>query len=134
VATVSELRKKFLGVNGYIESLHPPRGDHLTSISTLASRPWHTLVASGGTLLALMIHPALAAGVGAICIYVYWKRKKAIEEIDTLLSVMLRTYASFNTVDLSWSHVSRALEESRQRGVIWDASVFRLAEVRQRTT
>jgi len=131
VATVAEIRKKFLGIDGYEKSLHPPRGDHVPSISNLASRPWQTLLASGTTGLSLLVHPALAAGVGAIFIYGYRKRKKAIEKIDAVLSAMLGTYASFNTVDLSWSHVSRVLDESRQQGAVWDASLFKLAEVRQ---
>ncbi len=134
VATVAEVRKKLMGVEGYIKSLHPPKGDHIPSISRLTSRPWQTLLASGTTLLALLVHPALAAGVGAFCVYGYWKRKKGIKEADNVLYAMFITYASFNTVDFSWSHVSRTLEDSRQKGAIWDASVFKLAEVRQRTT
>lgn len=131
IATVAEIRKKFLGIDGYVKSLHPPKAEHAPTVSALASRPWQTLLASGATLLSLLIHPALAAGVGVISVYWCAKRKRGIEKIDSLLSVMLRTYTSFNTVDLSWSHVSRTLEESRRDGVVWDASLFKLAEARQ---
>jgi len=131
VATVAEIRKKFMGIDEYVKSLHPPQGDHVPSISKLASRPWRTLFASGATVLSLLVHPALAACVGAIFVYGHTKRKKAIEKIDALLSAMLGAYASFNTVDLSWSHVSRVLDESRRAGAVWDASLFKLAEARQ---
>jgi hypothetical protein len=131
IATVTEIRKKLLGIDAYIKSLHPPRADHTPSISALASRPWHTVIASGATALSLVVHPALAFGVGALSLYWYLKRKKNTEKIDSLLSAMLRTYASFNTVDVSWSHVSRALEQSHLEGAVWDASLFKLAEARQ---
>jgi hypothetical protein len=131
IATVIEIRKKLLGIDAYIKSLHPPKADHTPSISALASRPWHTFFASGATALFLVVHPALAVGVGALSLYWYMKRKQNIEKIDSLLSAMLRTYASFNTVDVSWSHVSRALEQSRLEGAVWDASLFKLAEARQ---
>ncbi len=131
VATVSETRKRLLGLDEYVKSLHPPSSDHVPSVSKIAKRPWQTFFALAATLLSLLIHPALAAGIGVICAYGYFKRKRTIDKFDTLLSVMLQTYASFNTVDLSWLHVSRALEDSRRAGVVWDASLFKLAEVRQ---
>ena len=131
VATVSEVRKEFLGLDAYIKSLHPPKSDHASSISSLASRPWQSVFATGATALSFLVHPALALAVGAVSVYWHLKRRRGIEKIDALLSSMLRTYASFNTVDLSWSHVGRALEESRLQGAVWDASLFRLSEARQ---
>lgn len=131
VATVSEVRKKLLGLDAYIKSLHPPKTDHAPSISAIASRPWQIVFASSATALSLLVHPALAIAVGAVSVYWYLQRRKGIEKIDAVLSAMLRTYASFNTVDVSWSHVDRALEESRLQGAVWDAALFKLSESRQ---
>ncbi len=131
IATVAEIRKKLLGVDDYIKSLHPPKADHVPTISALASRPWLTVVAVGATALSIFIHPVIAIGVGALAIYRHMKRKQSLARIDAVLNAMLRTYASFNTVDVSWSHVSRTLEQSRLEGAVWDASLFKLAEARQ---
>ena len=131
IATVSEIRKELLGIDEYVKRLHPPQVDHTPSISNLVSRPWRTIFASTATVISLLIHPALGVGVGAISMYASLKRKKGTEKVNAVLSAMLQTYASFNTVDLSWTHVSRLLEESRKAGVVWDASLFRLAEIRQ---
>ena len=131
VATVAEIRKKLLGVSKYFWRLHAPYGDHTPSISGVALRPWHAALAAGAIAVSFFIHPILAVGMFAVSVYWYLKRKKAIVEVDALLSAMLRTYASFNTVDLSWSHVARTLEDSRREGAIWDASLFKLVEARQ---
>lgn len=131
IATVTEIRKKLLGIEAYTKSLHPPKADHTPSVSALASRPWQTVVALVATALAFLVHPALALAVAAISAYWYLNRRKGIEKIDAVLSAMLRTYASFNTVDVSWSHVGRALEDSRLEGAVWDASLFKLVELRQ---
>ena len=134
IATVAEVRKKLLGVDGYVKSLHPPKVDHAPSISDLASRPWHPFFASVTAALFFFIHPAISVGVGVVAFYWQMRRKKGVDKINGILSKMLQTYSSFNTVDLSWSHVSRTLEDSRKFGVIWDASLFKLAEARQRLT
>jgi hypothetical protein len=63
----------------------------------------------------------------------YCVRKKRADKVDAVLASMFHTYASFNTLDLSWSHVTRVLEDSRRHGVIWDAALFRLAEIRNLT-
>lgn len=131
IATVAEIRKKLVGIDAYIKGLHPPKTDHASSIATLTSRPWQPVVALVAVTLAFFVHPALAAGIGAALVYGYWRRRKSIERIDAVLSSMLRTYLSFNSLDLSWSHVCRVLEESRREGAVWDASLFKLAEVRQ---
>jgi len=131
VATVSEVRKKLQGIEAYVKALYPPKAEHITSIAVHASRPWQALTVLVVSAFALLIHPLLGIGVAAISIAWYIKRKNGIARIDSLLSSMMRTYASLNTVDLSWAHVSRALEDSRRDGAIWDASLFRLAESRQ---
>lgn len=134
LATVTEIRKKVLGIDAYIKSLDSPKNIHDPSISALASRPVRTFFALSATAMSLLIHPTLAIGVGALSLYWYSKQKKDVEKIDTLLSAMLRTYSSFNTVDLSWSHVGRSLEQSRLEGAVWDASLYKLAEARQSAT
>lgn len=131
-ATVSEIRKKLLGIDGYVKSLHPPRAEHQPSVSDIAARPWHHAAAAIIAALSALVHPLLVVAFGAGAIYSYLHRKKVARKINSVLASMLRTYASFNTVDLSWSHVAAELEESRKSGAVWDASLFRLAEVRQR--
>jgi hypothetical protein len=118
IATLAEVRKKLLGVDAYIKSLHPPKSEHIPSIAALASRPWQTVIAAGAVALSFVLHPALAIVVGAVFFYWHWQRKIGIANIDSLLTVMLSTYGSFNTVDLSWLHVSRTLEQSRLEGCI----------------
>ena len=131
IATLAEVRKKLLGVDAYIKSLHPPKSEHVPSVSGLVSRPWQTAIAACAVALSYVVHPALAVVVGALSLYWHWQRKHGLAKIDSLLIVMLKTYGSFNTVDLSWLHVSRVLEQSRVAGAVWDASLFKLAEVRQ---
>jgi hypothetical protein len=53
------------------------------------------------------------------------------QKVDTGATVGAITGKLPNTVDVSWSHVARELEESRQNGAVWDASLFRLTESRQ---
>jgi hypothetical protein len=131
IATISEIRQRLLGPDKYIKSLHPPKREHFSSISDLAVRPWMISLPLVATGLSLLVHPLLALCVGLASAYWYSRKKSAVKRLDSVLSAMFRTYSSFNTVDLSWSHVARALDESRSAGVIWDASLFRLAEVRQ---
>lgn len=131
IATVSEIRKSFLGVDGYINTLHPPKATHTACISDVAARPWRTVTAVGITAIAAFVHPLLALGIGSVSIYQHMKRKKGVAQINRVLEAMLRTYLSCNTVDLSWSQVAATLDESRRVGALWDASLFRLAEVRQ---
>lgn len=131
IATLAEVRKRLLGVDAYVKSLHPPKTEHISSISQFSWRPWQYVSFVVATAGSLLIHPAWAIGIGALFVYWHWQRKKRIAKIDSVLSAMLTTYASFNTVDVSWSHVSRALEQSRTAGAVWDASLFKLAEVRQ---
>ena len=131
IATVTEIRKKLLGMDKFAKSLHPPRSEHVPSISELASRPWRTTFCAAATGLSFLIHPIVAIGVGAASVYWYMTRRQGTEQVNSVLSAMFRTYAAFNTVDLSWSHVARSLEDSRRDGAVWDASLFRLAEVRQ---
>lgn len=40
VATVSEIRKRLMGIYKYVKSMQPPISDHVPSISKIASRPW----------------------------------------------------------------------------------------------
>lgn len=131
MATLAEIRKKLLGVDAYVKSLHPPRAEHISSISQFSWRPWQYVSFSVATAGSFLIHPALAIGIGALFFNWHWQRKKGVAKIDSVLSAMLTTYASFNTVDVSWSHVYRALEQSRLEGAVWDASLFKLAEVRR---
>jgi hypothetical protein len=130
-ATVWELRKTLLGVEGAIKSVHPPKSDHSSSISDVAGRPWQFVAAGAITVISAIAHPLLAIGAGSGAVYWYMKRKNSIERVNSVIATMLRTYLSFNTVDLSWSHVSVLLDESRRAGAMWDASLFRLAEARQ---
>jgi len=130
VATVAEVRKKLLGIDAYVKSLHPPKVEHTPSISHVAARPWQYGAFAVATVASFLIHPALAVAAGALFVYWHLQRRKGIAKIDSLLSAMLTTYASFNTVDVSWSHVSRALEQSRLEGAVWDASLFKLAALR----
>jgi hypothetical protein len=130
VATLAEIRKKLLGIDAYVKSLHPPKAEHIPSISQIASKPWQYLVFTALTVASFLLHPILAIGVGALFVYWHMQRMKGIAKINSLLSAMLTTYAAFNTVDVSWSHVSRMLEQSRLEGAVWDASLFKLAEVR----
>ena len=131
VATIIEIRKKLLGINGFIKSIHPPKAEHLPNIDEFASHTWKSAIAVVLTVLSAFIHPLFALAVGSWVAYSYIRKAKMVKEVNSTLASMLRTYASFNTVDMSWSHISKELEESRQNGAVWDASLFRLAESRQ---
>lgn len=130
IATMREFRKSFLGIEGYIKCVHP-KAEHTSNISDMAARRWHTVAAAGITTISAFVHPLLAVGIGSASIYWHIMRKRGIAQVNSVLEAMLRTYLSFNTLDLSWSHVSATLDESRRAGALWDASLFRLAEMRK---
>jgi hypothetical protein len=130
VATASEFRKKLLGIDGYVKSIHPPKSEHIPSIASFAKRPWWGVGAIVLMGLSALAHPLAAVAVATLALYTHRQRTAGVRKLDDILAVMLRTYLSFNTVDLSWSQVNAVLDESRRAGVIWDASLFKLAEAR----
>lgn len=130
VATVSGIRKKLMGLERYVESLFPPKREHATDVSALARRPWHIPVALGVTMLAWVAHPFAGVAITVYMLLTLHRRHAVTAKINSMLASMLRTYLSFNTVDLSWRQVMAVLEESRREGAVWDASLFALAESR----
>jgi hypothetical protein len=109
VATASEFRKKLLGIDGYIKSIHPPRSEHVPSVARFAACPWRVVGALVMTGLSALAHPLLALVVASAALYAHRQRSKGIRRLDDVLEVMLRTYLSFNTADLSWSQVDAVL-------------------------
>lgn len=132
VATVSDVRKRLVGVECYVKSLFPPQREHSTDVSSLARRRWHMPAALGITALAWMAHPLAGIAMTAYVLFTLYSRHTATAKISSTLASMLRTYLSFNTINLSWRHVMTVLEESRSEGAVWDASLFALAESRAR--
>jgi len=130
IATVAEIRRKILGVENYVKSLFPPKSEHCTDISELTKHKWYFPLALSVVVISWFIHPAVSTALAIYILYVNHKKRKAAEEVNYLLSNMLSTYSSFNTVDLSWENVTETLKKSRDKGAIWDSSLFALAERR----
>ena len=130
VATVSEVRKKVMGIERYVKSLHPPKSEHVTDISAYARRTWHLPVMLSVIAVSWAIHPFAGIATTAYALFVAYRQRKAWEKVNAVLASMLQTYLSFNTVDLSWAQVNSTLERSRGAGAVWDASLFALAEHR----
>lgn len=130
LATVSHIRKSLMGVERYVESLFPPKTEHSTDVSVLSRRPWHVPATLGVIAMAWVAHPLAGAALTAYSLFASYRRRAVTAKVNSTLTSMLRTYLSFNTIDLSWRHVMAALEESRSEGAVWDASLFALAESR----
>lgn len=119
-----------MGIERYVKSLSPPKTEHITDVSVLMSRPWHLPIILAIIGLGWAAHPFAGAALTAWRLSALYRRKKVSDQANAILSAMLHTYLSFNTVDLSWRHVTAILERSRETGVIWDASLYALAEQR----
>lgn len=130
VATVSEIRKKLMGLDRYVKSLFPPRYEHITDVSIFAKRAWHFPAALLLVLVGWMAHPIAGFGATGYVLFSIYRRREASRQVNELLSDMLRTYFSFNTLDLSWVQVTHMLESSRDAGAVWDSSLYALAESR----
>ena len=133
VATVSEIRKKVMGIERYVKSLFPPKNEHIVDISVFARRPWHLPVTLSVIAVSWAIHPFAGIAVTAYAVFAAHRRRRAREQLNATLASMLQTYLSFNTADLSWAQVTSTLERSRDAGAIWDASLYALAERRMGT-
>lgn len=79
--------------------------------------------------LAWLWPPLGVAYAAGVC-WKKWKQKNARQKIDALAKLMSATYSTFNTVSQSWKLVWDELLKGRERGVVWDGIVFRLAESR----
>lgn len=130
VSTVSETRKKLMGVERYVESLFPPKTEHITDISAFAHRPWHIPVFIAVVAIGWALHPAAGALIAGYGLFSSYRQRKARARVNATMASMLQTYLSFNTTDLSWRQVTTRLEQSRASGAIWDGSLFALAEQR----
>jgi hypothetical protein len=130
VATVSEIRKKLMGIERYAKSLFLAKKEHLTDVSAFSYRPWHIPVLIAVIVLGWAIHPVSGALVTAYVVLSSYRQRKAKAQVNATLASMLQTYLSFNNTDLSWRQVTMALEQSRATGAIWDGSLFALAEQR----
>jgi hypothetical protein len=130
VSTVSEIRKKLMGIERYVKSLFPPKKEHLTDISAFAHRPWHIPVFIAVVVTGWAIHPFAGVLVTGYGMFSSYRQRKARAQVNAIMASMLQTYLSFNTTDLSWRQVTTRLEQSRASGAIWDGSLFALAEQR----
>jgi hypothetical protein len=130
VSTVSEIRKKLMGIERYVKSLFPPKKEHLTNISAFAHRSWHLPVFIAVVAIGWAIHPVAGALVTGYGMFSSYRQRKARAQVNAKMTSMLQTYLSFNTTDLSWRQVNTRLEQSRASGAIWDGSLFALAEQR----
>lgn len=133
VATVSEIRKKAMGVERYVKSLFPPKKEHITDISSLVRRPWHLPVMLAVIAVSWVIHPIAGIAVTVSALFAAYHQRKAREQVRATLVSMLHAYLAFNTADLSWAQVTSTLVRSREAGAIWDASLYALAERRMGT-
>jgi hypothetical protein len=131
IGTVSEIRRKMLGVEEYVKRLSAPKPEHSTDISLFAKKAWHLPLAISIVSISWFIHPAMPVLVTIYMVYANHKKKKGFEKINKILASMLSAYSSFNTVDLSWKNVGEMLEKSRDAGAIWDGSIFALVERRK---
>ncbi len=130
IATVIEVRKHSMGTERYIKSLFPPKNNHSTDIADFTSRPWHLPATLAMVITAWAIHPLIGVGVTSYAIFKTYRQKQLRVKINAIFASMLQTYSSFNTLDLSWPQVTSSLERSRALGVIWDSSLYALAELR----
>lgn len=130
VATVSEIRKKIMGIERYVKSLFPPRKEHLTDVSAFTHRPWHIPVLLAFISIGWAIHPVAGALLTGCAVFSSFRQRKARAQVNATMASMLQAYLSFNTIDLSWRQVITTLEQSRASGAIWDGSLFALAERR----
>jgi hypothetical protein len=130
VATVSEIRKKLMGIDRYAKSLFPPKKGHLTDVSTFAYRPWHIPVRIAVIAIGWAVHPVAGVLVTGYVVFSSFRQRKTRAQVNATMASMLQTYLSFNTTDLSWRQVTTTLEQSRASGAIWDGSLFALAERR----
>lgn len=130
LATINEVRKKLMGIDRYIKSLYHPADEHITDISAFTRRAWHIPAMLSTVAISWAVHPLAGAGVTAYAAYNSYQKRKVTKDVNATLENMLRTYLSFNTSDLSWTQVTKILEASRELGVIWDASLYALAERR----
>lgn len=130
VSTVSEIRKKLMGIDRYIKSLFPPKKEHLTDITAFVHRPWHIPAFIAFVAIGWAIHPVAGALITGYGMFTSYRQRKARAQVNAIMASMLQTYLSFNTTDLSWRQVTTRLEQSRASGAIWDGSLFALAEQR----
>lgn len=130
LATINELRRKLMGVQRYVRSLHPPADEHIADVSVFTYRHWHIPAMMSVVAISWALHPVAGAGVIAYAAYRSHQKRKVVKEVNATLAAMLQTYLSFNTTDLSWTQVMKILEKSRECGVIWDASLYALAQRR----
>lgn len=132
IATVSDIRKKVMGIEQYVRSLFPPRSEHLIDNFSSAKRPWHLPMFVIVVAVSWAIHPFAGIAVTAFVFLNVYRQKKARGKINSIVLNMLQTYMSFNTVDVSWGQVIHTLERSRDAGAIWNSSLYALAERRIR--
>lgn len=127
LSTIADIRQRSMGLEKYLQSIHPPRQEHNPDVRPFAKKAWHIPVLLSINAISWLIHPAFGLVTTAVSLGVIRRRNKALTKLNLTLAGMLKTYASFNTVDLSWSQVAKQLNAS---SAVWDASLHALAERR----
>lgn len=130
IATIGEVRRKLMGIERYVKSLFPPKSEHITDIGVFAKQSWHLPVTLVIIILGWAVHAFAGMAVTGCVLFAKHRRRKARKQVNETLASMLQGYLSFNTVDLSWTQVGSTLDRSREAGVMWDASLYALADQR----
>lgn len=131
IATLDEIRRSLLGIEEFIKHKcnAAPRA-HSINIAPLLNRWWHWPLAITLFSLSFFLAPFGPIAFAAYIAWAVYKRSKLIKKINRTLESMLQTYQSINTASLGWQNVQKSLDASKEKGAVWDASVFSLVESR----
>jgi hypothetical protein len=131
IATIDVVRRQLLDSEKFIKQKGGATGkSHNFDVGKMLKRWWHWPLNIIILSLSFVFFPIGPLVFSAYIAWRIFRKNKRIEKINGIFESMLQTYQSINTASLGWQSFQNSLNLSKERGAIWDSSVFNLVERR----
>jgi hypothetical protein len=129
IATQAELRKKLLGIDGYIKTLYPASTEHLISISQYKkTSTTKFLIFVSVLVFGFIISPVFGSVILLLILLILYLNLNKYRKLDEILFKMNKTYSFINCMDLNWGFVEEIYKENFKENIIWDTQIYKLIE------
>ena len=129
IATQAELRKKLLGIDGYIKTLYPSSTEHLISISQYKkASTTNFLIFASMLIFGFVISPVFGSIILLLILLISYLNFNKYRKLDEILFRMNKTYSFINSMDLNCGFVEEIYKENFKENIVWDTQIYKLIE------